>query len=49
MKISILDDYPLLKMDNVVCAPHIGYVTRDAHRISLLTTSPLNFLPGGPI
>ena len=22
-------DHPLLEMDNVVCTPHIGYVTRD--------------------
>ena len=24
-------DHPLLKMDNVVCTPHIGYVTRDEY------------------
>ena len=26
-------DYPLLKMDNVLCTPHIGYVTRDEYQI----------------
>ena len=30
----VLDtDYPLLKMDNVVCTPHIGYVTRDEYEL----------------
>ena len=24
-------DYPLLKMDNVVCTPHLGYVERDGY------------------
>jgi D-3-phosphoglycerate dehydrogenase len=24
---------PLLNMDNVVCVPHIGYVTRDEYEI----------------
>ena len=24
-------DHPLLKMENVVCTPHIGYVTRDEY------------------
>src|SRR5206468_12730212 len=26
-------DHPLLRMENVVCTPHIGYVTRDEYEI----------------
>jgi D-3-phosphoglycerate dehydrogenase len=26
-------DHPLLHMGNVVCTPHIGYVTRDEYEI----------------
>jgi len=33
-KEPVLDtDYPLFKMDNVVCTPHIGYVTRDEYEV----------------
>jgi len=29
-----LRDHPLLNMDNVVCTPHLGYVTREDHEIA---------------
>jgi D-3-phosphoglycerate dehydrogenase len=30
----VLDvNYPLFHMDNVVCTPHIGYVTRDEYEV----------------
>jgi D-3-phosphoglycerate dehydrogenase len=30
----VLDPHhPLLRMDNVVCTPHIGYVSRDEYEI----------------
>jgi D-3-phosphoglycerate dehydrogenase len=44
--------YPLLKMQNVVCTPHIGYVTRDEYElhfsdifdqiVAYATGSPIN-------
>jgi len=26
-------DHPLLRMDNVVCTPHLGYVSREEYEV----------------
>ncbi len=31
--------HPLLNMDNVVCTPHIGYVSRDEYEIQFADRS----------
>ena len=28
--------HPLLNMDNVVCTPHLGYVTRDEYEVQFV-------------
>ena len=30
---SLNASHPLIGMDNVVCTPHVGYVTRDEYEI----------------
>ncbi len=44
-------DYPLLKMDNVVCTPHIGYVTRDEYEIQFsdIFDQVVAYASGNPI
>jgi D-3-phosphoglycerate dehydrogenase len=44
-------DYPLLKMDNVVCTPHLGYVERDGYEriFSVVFDQILAFAAGRPI
>jgi D-3-phosphoglycerate dehydrogenase len=44
-------DYPLLKMDNVVCTPHLGYVERDGYEriFSVVFDQILAFLAGKPL
>ena len=43
-------DYPLLKMDNVVCTPHLGYVERDGYEriFSVVFDQILAFAAGKP-
>jgi D-3-phosphoglycerate dehydrogenase / 2-oxoglutarate reductase len=43
--------YPLLTMDNVVCTPHIGYVTRDEYEIQFadIFDQILAYAAGKPI
>ena len=44
-------DHPLLKMDNVVCTPHIGYVTRDEYELQFgeIFDQIAAFVAGSPI
>jgi D-3-phosphoglycerate dehydrogenase len=44
-------NHPLLTMDNVVCTPHIGYVTRDEYEIQFsdVFDQILSFAEGRPI
>jgi phosphoglycerate dehydrogenase-like enzyme len=38
----VLDtDYPLFKMENIVCTLHIGYVTRDEYRPAITGAAAL--------
>jgi D-3-phosphoglycerate dehydrogenase len=44
-------DHPLLRMDNVVCTPHLGYVERDGYEriFSAVFDQILAFIAGKPI
>jgi D-3-phosphoglycerate dehydrogenase / 2-oxoglutarate reductase len=44
-------DHPLLNMDNVVCTPHIGYVTRDEYELQFsdIFDQILAYAKGSPI
>jgi D-3-phosphoglycerate dehydrogenase len=44
-------DHPLLRMDKVVCTPHIGYVTREGyeHQFSDIFDQVVAYAAGAPI
>jgi phosphoglycerate dehydrogenase-like enzyme len=46
----IAPDNPLLQLDNVVCTPHIGFVTQEtyAHMVGGAVENILNYLDGCP-
>jgi len=43
--------YPLFAMDNVVCTPHIGYVTRDEYELQFsdIVDQLVSYVAGTPI
>src|SRR5947208_8441131 len=44
-------DHPLLKMENIVCTPHIGYVTREEYEIQFsdVFDQVIGYAAGSPI
>jgi D-3-phosphoglycerate dehydrogenase len=43
--------HPLLKMDNVICTPHLGYVTKETYEnyYGIVVDQILAFIDGKPI
>jgi D-3-phosphoglycerate dehydrogenase len=46
----IAADHPLLKMDNVTCTPHLGYVTRESYEdyYAIVVEDIVTFAAGKP-
>ena len=44
-------DHPLLNLDNTLCAPHIGYVTKDANEVQFsdIFAQITAYVSGSPI